>query len=135
MKIIKLSKLFYETYKDCPEIMKKPDRPYYCLEVVVSGITYAIPFRHHIKHQYSFLTIGNAGIDYTKAVVLSDDSMVSSEPARIETKEWRIINCNEDKIFAGFSKYLRLYKKAQKHSNVPKYSKIIQYSTLQYFDT
>ena len=134
MKIIKLSESFYEEYSGCSEIMRKHDRPYYCLELKVDSITYAIPFRHHIQHQYSFLTINNAGLDYSKAVVLASKEMISDAPVRIDTAEWRLINGHEDDILFGFVKYLRLYRKALKNRNIPKYQRIIEYSALKYFD-
>ena len=56
MRLIYLSSEFYKQYKDCPEILKKPSRPYACLTVKIRGLTFAIPFRHHIAHKYAFIT-------------------------------------------------------------------------------
>lgn len=134
MRVVRLSSMFYEKYADCPEIMQKPKRPYYCLEVRVREKTFAIPFRHHIKHQYAFYTVADAGLDYTKAVLITDDAMISDDVVRVDTAEWRLINRNEDMIFSGFVKYLRLYEKAKKKTSVPKYKKIVEFSALQYFD-
>lgn len=134
MKIVKLSESFYKKYSGCHEIMKKEDRPYYCLQVRIRETTFAIPFRHHIKHQHAFITIAEAGLDYTKAVVIADESMISPDPVRIETAEWNFLKGHEDHVYAGFLKYLRLYQKALRNQGVPKYQKIIQYSALQYFD-
>lgn len=134
MRIIKLSEKFYSIYKGKSEIMDKKSRPYCCLELKVEGRTYAIPFRHHIKHQHCFHTVGESGIDYTKAVVVLDSSMISSGSARVDTAEWRLINRNEDSIFIGFNKYLRLYRKAVRLRNIPKYNRIVSMSALQYFE-
>ena len=68
MRLIYLSEKFYEKYGNYPEILKNDSRPYTCLEIKIDGKTYAIPLRHHITHKYAFLTIGNQGLDYTKAV-------------------------------------------------------------------
>ena len=57
MKLILLSSLFYKDYANCPEILQKPTRPYTCLTVRIDGLTFAIPFRHHIPHNSDFDTM------------------------------------------------------------------------------
>lgn len=44
-------------YKDCEEIEKKNNRPYatVCL-LKYKDLYFAIPIRHHIKHQYAIFT-------------------------------------------------------------------------------
>lgn len=133
MRIIQLSKQFYERYENCPEILRKPSRPYFCLELHVENTVYAIPLRHHIMHQYSFMTVGTSGLDYTKAVIINDETMISSKHVRIDTAEWRMLISKEDVILSGFTKYLRLFRKALKKKGIPKYERIVKYSALQYF--
>lgn len=53
MRLVILSESFYEKYAGCKEILKKTDRPYLCLTVKINGKTFAIPFRHHIRHPLS----------------------------------------------------------------------------------
>lgn len=134
MRLIKLTSDFYDRYANCTEMMHKLNRPYYYLEVSVDQLTFAIPLRHHIKHQYAFYTVNDAGLDYTKAVVISDESSISSDIPYIDTTEWRILKTHENEIFAGFAKYLRVYRKANRKPDVPKNAQIIKYSALQYFD-
>ena len=69
MKLIILSDKFYKEYGGYREILKKPSRPYLCLTVKIDGVTFAIPIRHHINHPFCFKTIGDCGLDYTKAVI------------------------------------------------------------------
>ena len=134
MRLIYLSDKFYEKYGKYPEILKKDSRPYACLEVEIDGRTYAIPLRHHITHKYAFLTIGNQGLDYTKAVVIDDDEYISSLPAWIDSAEFAIIKNRESVIANGMKKYCRIYQKAVQYKDKPFYSDILKYTTLKYFD-
>lgn len=134
MKMILLSEKFYEKYGNCPEIMKKESRPYACFTVRIDDILFAIPIRHHIRHPYAFMTIEDRGLDYTKAIIIEDQTYISPNPAIIDTAEWNIIKKNENEIFYGFRKYYRQYCRALKHPDNPRSEKILKYSTLQYFE-
>lgn len=133
MKIVLLSESFYSSYSRYSEILKKKNRPYVCLTIRIDDMVYAIPLRHHIHHQYAFFTVGEAGLDYTKAIPITDPSFISSQTAWIETEEWTVIKGHENKIRSGFRKYLSRYKRAIKHPEIPVNQTIIKYSALQYF--
>ena len=124
MKIKILSQKFYDAYSDCSEILKKETRPYACLTIEIDGVLFAIPFRHHIRHPYSFHTLGEAGLDYTKTVVISDDGYLTDEHPSIDGKEFAIIKRSEQKIKYGLKKYVNQYRRAMKHRDNPKYFKI-----------
>lgn len=132
MKLVTLSHSFYKKYENCKEILRKSNRPYLYISVKIDNKTFAIPLRHHINHPYSFITIENYGLDFTKAVLI-EKSDISSDNPRIDTKEWKIIKKNLDKIIYKFKKYIKKYKKAKQENN-PRYSNIIAYSSLQYFN-
>ena len=134
MKLKILSKKFYSTYSDCKEILKKSERPYACLTIEVNSTLFAIQFRHHIRHKYAFFTIGEAGLDYTKAVVISDPSHLAPDEPTIESKEFAIIKKEEQQIIYGFKKYVNQYRKAMKHRDIPRNANILKYSALQYFE-
>lgn len=129
-----LSEKFYNTYSHCNEILKKQNRPYACLTIELDGLLFAVPFRHHIRHQYAFHTIGEAGLDYTKAVIITDILFLSADKPSIESKEFAIIKRDEQKIRYGFMKYVNQYKRAMKHRDNPRSEKILKYSTLKYFE-
>lgn len=133
MRLIILSSEFYDLYREKPEILDKDNRPYVCLTVKINGQTFAIPLRHHMRHQYGFSTIGESGLDYSKAVVIESETFIAPDEPRIETKEWNIIKRNENKIFSGFRKYLHQYLRALKSPD-SKRSDFIKYSSLQYFE-
>lgn len=132
MRIVTLSEKFWREYAKTPELMDKPGRPYCCLVLDLEGFTFCIPFRHHIRHPFAFKTVGDRGIDFSKSVVVLDDSYI--DDARVDAKEYSIIIQNEDRIIASFLKYLRRYRRALKHKDNPRSSYILRYSTLQYFD-
>lgn len=133
MRYILLSDKFYEKYSRCPEILSKRTRPYACLAIEVDGIQFAIPFRHHIRHRYAFFTVGEAGLDYTKAVVIEDGSMVSAALPTIEQCEFDRLKGRDAQIEAGMRRYYRLVLKARRYADNPHYANILRYSALQYF--
>lgn len=133
MKLIYLSEKFYAQYSIFPEILKKETRPYACLTVLIDGITFAIPFRHHINHSHAFITNGMQGLDYSKAVVIENEEYISPFPAWIETSDFNAIKGREARIVNGMRKYYRLYLKAMENRDNPHYANIVNYSTLKYF--
>ena len=134
MKLIILSDAFYLRYGACKEILRKKNRPYYCVSITVDGHRFAIPLRHHVRHAYSFLTVGDAGLDYTKAVLIDDPTYITSDKPIIDSAEWNILRRNEDTIFKGFSRYVRQYKRGLANKENPRSKKLMKYSSLQYFD-
>lgn len=134
MRLIRLSQKFYDEYSECEEILRKPSRPYVCVTLSVDGVLFAVPFRHHITHQYSFITYDEYGLDYSKAVVVPDSSYISKDRPQIEQKEYNIIKKNEEKIKTELSKYIKLYKKARIFNTSIHYRNILKCTSLKYFD-
>ena len=135
MKFIYLSKAFYQKYSNCTEILIKENRPYACLRVNVQGKDFAIPFRHNIQHKYAFHTVGNCGLDYTKAVPITDDAHIDDATPRIDSAEYQAVKGKEHIIEKEMARYIELYKKAKLQANTPFYQNIIKYSALQYFES
>lgn len=133
MKLITLSPYFYSKYTGCEEILAKPTRPYICLSVMIDGVPFAIPFRHHISHKWAFLTYGEAGLDYTKAVVISDNRYIGTHTPQIEQREFDALKGKDALITNGMRKYLAAYKKSVKFPNNEHYKNIRRCSSLQYF--
>lgn len=140
MKYIFLSKQFYIDYAHnlFPEIEYKENRPYLMLLMTIDGLTYAIPFRSHITHGYSFFTDteNKCGIDYTKAIVITNQSYVVDNingiPIKIRPNEHKALFGKKYKIIKGLKKYIKEYKRAVKN-NVNQKISVFKYSTLQYF--
>jgi len=134
MRLILLSDKFYSDYSGCPEILEKRNRPYVCALVRQGRYTFAVPFRHHIGHKHAFFTVGDAGLDYSKTVVISDVAYISDEDPTVDTREFRKINANMDRIQRELRQYIKLYKKATMYRSNPHYASILRYSALQYFE-
>ena len=135
-RFIFLSSVFYQEYSDCPEIGKKSNRPYVCLLTEVDGVNFAIPMRSHINHSYCYLTdVDNrCGVDYSKAIVLSEIRYIDKErKPYIRKNEFDALRGKEYIIESGMRKYLRSFRKAMKKPDVPRNATLIQYSTLKYF--
>lgn len=119
MRLVYLSEQFYSEYGHCPEILKKPLRPYACVAVQVNEHFFAVPFRHHIAHKYAFFTYGTCGLDYTKAVLLLKESYVDTRKPQIEQREFNALKGKDTRIAREFSRYLKLYCKAAQNRESP----------------
>lgn len=133
MELITLSPYFYQKYAGCTEILTKQTRPYACLSVMIDGVRFAIPFRHHISHKWAYMTYGDCGLDYSKAVVVTDDRYIGAILPRIEQMEYNLIKGKETLIANGMRKFLLAYKKAVRYQDNPHYQLIRRCSALQYF--
>lgn len=133
MRLILLSDKFYKLYGNYPEIMKKRNRPYVCLEIYIDGMRFAVPFRHHISHRYAFFTGEGMGLDYSKAVVLTEPGMISPELPHIDQAEYDAIKGRDTLIENGMRKYYKLVRNALKYPNSQRYTGILQCSALKYF--
>lgn len=132
-----LTSAFFETYKNCPEIEQKQGRPYYVLLVEWAGHDFAIPLRSHIKHKFSFIADGiEAGLDFTKTVVILDKKFISPIPVQIRQNEFNFLKQHERVIKQRFESYLKMYiKKTKRRLLNPSLTldKECMYSSLQYF--
>lgn len=100
--------------------------------VTIDGLLFAIPFRHHIAHKYCFNTVGDAGLDYTKAVVISKPEYIGKS-AYIDGTEYAKLKGRDAMIESGMRRYLKTYRKALRYRTNPHYQQIISCSALQYF--
>jgi len=137
----RLSKAFYTQYKNCEEILAKNERPYYVLLLEIDNLTYAIPLRSHITHQYCYIADSSknqrSGLDYSKSIVITDtDKYIDPSPVTIRQHEFNVLKKKEYLIKKQFSSYVKLYKKEiqrrQNNKALP-VSSLCRYSTLKYF--
>ena len=85
---------FYEKYKNCKEILQKQKRPYAVHLIRCNNLTFAIPVRSNINHNFSYKTIGNKGLDFTKTVIITDEKYLSDNKAVINHEEYLKLDKN-----------------------------------------
>lgn len=133
LRLIYLSDKFYATYGHHAEILQKDGRPYACLAVEIDGYRFAIPFRHHITHKYAFITYDRCGLDYTKAVAIEDESMISPDLPTIEQREYNALKDKDALVTSGMRRYYKILRDAMRYPANPHYANILRYSALKYF--
>lgn len=134
MRLIFLSDKFYLEHAGHTEILQKRTRPYVCLAIKIGDVTFAVPFRHHIAHKYAFFTYDDCGLDYTKSVVIADESLIGKGTPQVDQAEFNAIKGKERSIHNGLARYVELYKKAAFNRGNRHYENIVRYSSLQYFE-
>ena len=138
LKIVFLTNKFYSDHKGCPEIRTKERRPYVCVQVVVNGVLWAIPMRSHISHEYAIWTDKEQGhgIDFTKAVAICKmEEYISAEKPYIRPNEFAVLKrINKHTVIQKFLQYIKVYKDAKAHMEVPRNKQLVRFSTLQYFE-
>ena len=137
MTFIFLSEEFYNHYSFCPEIERKPTRPYIQICVKINGKLFAVPLRSHINHKFVLWTDkeNKCGLDFTKAVVIEKDSYINKNSIpHIRQHEFDALRGKEFIIKQKMLSYIQTYKKAKQRIDVPRNRTICEYSTLQYFE-
>ena len=134
MNFFLLENNFYKDYSTCREILKKTNRPYAVFLIKLNNLTFAVPVRSHITHKYSIKTIGNKGLDFSKAVVINDrQKYISKKYAYIDNREYQIIMEQKWKITKKMEDYIKKYKMALKDTSIPANKILCNSSCLQYF--
>lgn len=134
MNFFLLENEFYNDYSNCPEILTKTSRPYIVFLINLNNLTFAVPVRSHITHKYSIKTVGNKGLDFSKAVVINDrQRYISRKHAHIDNYEYQIIMGQKWRITQKMMDYINKYKKALKNTSIPANKILCESSSLQYF--
>lgn len=97
-------------------------RGYGIVVITINHLTFGIPLRTNIRHTASYPTVGkhgsqHKGLDFSKALLISDMHHISSEIFKIPTQERNKLNNKEYYITKKFEKYVAYYIKAVKSSD------------------
>ena len=130
MEIRKLTESFYKNNTDLKEALDLIDnvwtpkiRGYGIVVIEVNDLMFGIPLRTRIKKYRSKRTRFAtrvldskyvSGLDYGKAVLLTDPSYVSDETFYVKSSEYRTIRDNTFKISKAFGMYVNTYINARK---------------------
>ncbi len=133
MEFYLLTKEFYKDYENCKEVLKKGNRPYTIYLLELNNLTFAIPMRHHIRHNYSIKTFDNQGLDFTKAVIILKDEYIGKNEVYIDEKEYKLLYSKAYLIKTKLETYIETYKKAYIRRDIQRNKLLCKMSTLQYF--
>lgn len=94
-------------------------RGYGVVVINFKEMTFAIPLRSNIKHDAAYITVRSSeagikgkGLDYSKAVLISQESYISHEHFKIPATEHKKLLDKEHFVTAKFEKYVERYRKA-----------------------
>ena len=137
-----LSKDFYNEYpqEEFKEMIQKESRPFLVLLIKIKDLTFAVPFRSNVRHDYCYkfknstrYTETSTALDFSKAIIIKDEKYLENA-ASIDKKEYIELNSKFYFIFHKFEKFV--YKYIQVITKLPKNSyeyKRMSFCTLQYF--
>ena len=137
MKFLFLTQKFYDDHKDCTEIEQKRTRPYSQVHIEINGVQFAIPLRSEINHKHVLWTDkpNRCGLDFSKAVVITDDSYVDKDKRPyIRQNEFDSLRGKEYIVKQKLLKYISDYKKAKLKQDIERNRTLCRYSTMQYFE-
>jgi protein AbiQ len=134
-----LSKKYYEDYphEKYPELMAKENRPYTQVITNVNGLKFAVPLRSDISHSQNVLWTNKQqkhGLDFTKAILILDDSYIDSERVYIRSDEHKHLLGKEQRVKEKMEKCIADYKKAKLDLTLEHNKEYCSYSSLQYFE-
>ena len=139
-----LSKDFYNEYpqKEFKEMIQKESRPFLVLLIKIKDLTFAIPFRSNVRHDYCYKfknstrdTVTSTALDFSKAIIVNDEKYLENT-AIIDKKEYIELSTKFYFIFQKFERFV--YKYIDVIKKFPKDSyeyKRMKFCTLQYFHT
>ena len=147
--IRRLSTDFFNAYPESvfPEILRKEQRPYYCLVVDIhEDFFICIPYRSNLSQKLSnkqgFKFVNSrrsrqspSGLDYRKIIIVRDLTYID-KPCVIDQDEYKLTLMSIPKIVTGAVEYVERYVKHVSKEQVlhpREYEREYMYSTLPYF--
>lgn len=98
-------------------MMLKENRPYTQVITNVNGLKFAVPLRSEISHPTDVLWTDKSakhGLDFTKAVIILDDSYISDKRAHIRDKEHKHLLGKEHRVKEKWKNVLQTIKRLKK---------------------
>ena len=101
-----------------------------------NNLYFAIPIRHHIKHQYAIFTDKEKtkGLDLSKTLIIKDlKYIIQNRTAFISQSEYSQLITKEAFIVSKLNSYIKKYIKALEHQDIKKNYLLCSMSCLKYF--
>jgi len=132
MKLKKLDHAFYANHGHLKEALDNHDgnwekgktRGYGVVVIQLNQLTFAIPLRTNIKHSAAYITLKSnqpgvkgKGLDFSKALLISDPAYVADVPFKIPPAEFKKLRGKERFITEKFEKYVKHYIEAVQHQD------------------
>lgn len=136
IRLVFLSKEFYEKYSNYEEILHKKNRPYVQVLIELNDLKIAVPLRTNIKHKYAYWTNKQekCGLDFTKSVVIEDISYIDYQNKPIiRQEEYDFLKDKNYIVTKKMEKYIKdFFLNNEKQLNKRDLDKI-EKSSLKYF--
>lgn len=128
MQLKKLTQTFYDEHTELQEVLDNHNgqwtagktRGYGVVIISLNDLTFAIPLRTNIKHKASYITVRSSatdnrrairgkGLDYSKALLISDNSYISNHVFKIPNSEHTKLQNKQHHITERFERYVNRY--------------------------
>lgn len=136
MKISKLLPVFYHNNNHLSETLDgsgtpgEKNRGYGILIIEIhNDLRFGIPLRSNLHHKYGFKTIGEKGLDYSKAVLIKNTAFIG-QSFKIPHDEYLKIKAREYFITSRFQKYVERYIKLANKGDTNALQQSYRYTTL-----
>jgi len=147
MQLKKLDQQFYADNANLVQALDNIDgnwiqgkvRGYGVVILNIHGLTFAIPLRSNIKHKAAYITVRSnqqgikgKGLDFSKALLISNNGHISNEHFKINKSEHNRLKGKEHFITSKFEKYVQRYVEAIKKNDTNVLGSLeYRYTTLQ----
>lgn len=98
------------------------------------NLKFGIPLRSNLRYGNGYFTGDKKGLDFSKAILILDESYISTKSFTIPPDEYNKIQQKEFHIKKQFTKYIKTYIKGLKNED-QNILKKYQFSTLQNYKT
>lgn len=137
MKIVKLAPRFFYNNNHLVEVMDRQGntwptktRGYGVVMLNINSLTFGIPLRSNTPHKNCFKFRGDQALDYTKAVLIEDDSYIG-DVFLIPTDDYKSIKEKTHHIQSSFTKYVEKYIENIQKGNHSALDRAYRYTTLK----
>ena len=142
LRVVNLTPIFIAKTAGLKETIHDKNRPHGIVTINVNGLTFAIPLRTNLSHNYGVVldTIvkdGRSlkrGLDFTKALIITDESEDIGVSYKVPDTQKAVLNDQKKMIINQFHKYVDGYISAVSRnvtktlsSNAYKYSTLCNY--------